>query len=138
MRFDPAPGHLHLTARTGRIELIEPAGRIVGGERCRRQAFFSSSQSPGVLKIPVHHWRRQSSRASRRQDARQGNRGVVNIQPIEDVSLQRESLTDQRPRAVQFALPIRPVMRTWPVQVNLCIQSELLYAAGECLVLRSD
>jgi hypothetical protein len=78
------------------------------------------------------------SRPSHRQDARQGNRGVVNIQPTEDVSLQPESLTDQRPRAVQFALPIHPVMRTWPVQVNLCIQPELLYAAGECPVLRSD
>jgi hypothetical protein len=31
MRFNPTPGHLHLTARTGRIKLIEPAGRIVGG-----------------------------------------------------------------------------------------------------------
>src|SRR5215207_9786925 len=29
-------------------------------------------------------------------------------------------------------------MRTWTVEVNLCVQSESLYAAGECPVLRSD
>jgi hypothetical protein len=68
----------------------------------------------------------------------EGNRGVVNIRPTEDVSLQPESLTNHRPRAVQFALPIHPVMRTWPVQINLCIQPQSLYPAGECPVLRSD
>jgi hypothetical protein len=45
--------------------------------------------------------------------------------------LKRESLTNQRLRAVQFALPTHPVMRTWLVQVNLPIQPQLVYVAGE-------
>jgi hypothetical protein len=54
------------------------------------------------------------------------------------MSLQAESVADQWPRAMQFALPVRPVVRTWPVEVNLCVQAELLYAAGECPVFCSD
>jgi hypothetical protein len=39
---------------------------------------------------------------------------------------------------MQSTFPIHPVMRTWTVEVNLCVQPKLLYAAGECPVLRSD
>jgi hypothetical protein len=34
VRFDSAPGHLHLAAGTGRVELIELAGLVVGSQQC--------------------------------------------------------------------------------------------------------
>jgi hypothetical protein len=40
VRFNPAPGHLHMTAGTGRVELIEPASRIDGSQRCCCQTPF--------------------------------------------------------------------------------------------------
>jgi hypothetical protein len=54
------------------------------------------------------------------------------------ISLQSESAADQGPRPVQFALPIHPVVRARPVEVDLCIQAELPHATDECPVLRSD
>jgi hypothetical protein len=54
------------------------------------------------------------------------------------ISLQSESAADQGPRPVQFALPIHPVVRARPVEVDLCVQAELLHATDECPVLRSD
>jgi hypothetical protein len=115
----------------------------------------------GCSWFPFRNWRRREAASHVCKERGEGARIVVliaagpmiyrpigrpsGVQPLQcirrgatQISLQSESVADQGPRPVQFALPIHPVVRARPVEVDLCVQAELPYATDECPVLRSD